>query len=124
MRRAAQEQVEVSQRLIKAAMDQVEGLSKPCLTLWAELRDRANTILEMHGAVGSTIVRADGGHFVVQNIGNGVALNVSYAFSPVNQSDGPTGRTQAAGYLQNVLANQKITMAEPVTAFTDEYKAI
>jgi hypothetical protein len=38
MRRAAQEQVEVSQGLIKAAMDQVEGLSKPCLKLWAELR--------------------------------------------------------------------------------------
>jgi hypothetical protein len=38
-RKASQDQVRVSQGLIAAAMDQVEGLSKPCLTLWSGLRD-------------------------------------------------------------------------------------
>jgi len=44
--KSAQDHVGVSQGLIKAAMDQVEGLSKPCLTLWAELRDPADAIVE------------------------------------------------------------------------------
>jgi len=31
--------------LVVAAMEQVEGLSKPCLTLWSDLRDQADAIM-------------------------------------------------------------------------------
>jgi hypothetical protein len=121
LRKAAQRQVEISQGLIEAAMDQVEGLSKPCLTLCGELRDDMDTIVGMHGAVGRTTARADQGHFIVQNIGNGVALNVRYRFNPVGESDGRS-RSNTSGYLQNVLAGQRISMAELVTAFNGDYE--
>ena len=77
MRKASQEQVNISQALIRAAMDQIEGLSKPCLTLCGDLRDPGDAIwaASTQGAVGGTIARNTDGKFVVQNIGNGVALN-------------------------------------------------
>jgi len=49
----------------------------------------------------------------VQNIGNGVALNVSYRFEPVDPPHG-RGLKGNRGYLQNVLADQKIRMPLPV----------
>ena len=81
IRTAAQQQVKASLDLIKAATDQVEGMSKPCLTLWGEVREGADAILEMHGAVGNIVARPDGGSYVALNIGNGVALNVQYSFT-------------------------------------------
>ena len=101
MRKAAEKQVAVSQDLISAAMDQVEGLSKPCLTVWSDLRDPADTILEVGRAVGSTVARCDQGNFVIQNIGNGVAINVSYKFFQINDPTG-TARVRDESYVQNV----------------------
>ncbi len=112
--KTSQRQVEVSQNLIKAAMDQVEGLSKPCLTLWGDLRNPSDTLMEIGGAVGGTIVRGDDGNFVVQNIGNGVALNISYQFESVDPHHGKRLKGNS-GYLQNVLASQKVRMPLPVS---------
>jgi hypothetical protein len=67
-------------KLRMAAMEQVESMAKPCLTLWADLRDPTDAILEMHDAVGVMVVRGSDAQFVVQNIGTGIALNVSYYF--------------------------------------------
>jgi hypothetical protein len=121
MRKASQDQVEVSQGLMNAAMAQVEGLSKPCLTLWSGLRDGADAILNTHGAVGNTIAQSDHGSFVVQNIGNGVALNVSYRFVQLIQT-GLASRPGEIRYVQNVLASQKVTMAEPMGPFGGEWE--
>jgi hypothetical protein len=115
MRKAAQKQVEISQDLIKAAMDQVEGLSKPCLTIWSDLRDPADIILETGRAVGSTTARGDQGSFVIQNIGNGVALNVSYKFEQISVPAGQP-RIRDERYVQNVLASQKVTMVETLAS--------
>jgi hypothetical protein len=60
MREAAQDQVRISQDLIVAAMEQVEGLSKPCLTLDSELRDAADAIMGI-GVVGNTVPAGDRG---------------------------------------------------------------
>lgn len=38
--------------LRRAATDQVEAMAKPCLTIWAKLRDPVDAVLEMNGAVG------------------------------------------------------------------------
>ena len=124
LRKAAEKQVEVSQELLRAAMDQVEGLSKPCLTLWHGLRDPVDTVLEMGGAVGSTTARSNDGQFVIQNIGNGVALNVKYTFKRINE---PDERKVLAGqdrYVPYVLVGQKMTIPEPVAAFSGEYPVI
>ena len=87
---------------------------KPCLTIWADLRDPAKAILEMNGAVGGTVARGDDGNFVVQNIGNGVALNVKYHF---NSIDPPKAKSPArTSYLVNVLPAQKVRMPEPMNA--------
>jgi hypothetical protein len=85
---------------------------KPCLTIWADLRDPAKAILEMNGAVGGTVARGDDGNFVVQNIGNGVALNVQYHFNSIDPPKAtPPARTS---YLVNVLPAQKVRMPEPM----------
>src|ERR1700722_6823493 len=68
LRKASQDQIRISQDLIKAAMDQVEGLSKPCLTLWSELRDQKDAILELSGARSSVRARDDQGDLVTLNI--------------------------------------------------------
>ncbi len=110
-------------RLRKVAMDQVEGLSKPCLTLCSEPRDARQVILErFEGVIGSTVVRDNGGAFIVQNIGNGVALNISYQFILVSP---PAGHLDfEPRYIQNILAAQPLTIAEPVSAYPGHYKLI
>jgi hypothetical protein len=116
IRKASQQQVRISQDLIRAAMDQVEGLSKPCLTLWSDLRDAQDAIAELH-AVGNLRARLDRGNFALHNIGNGIALNINYRMV---RPDRP-GQTR---YLPNALAGQKITMPEPATAYGDEVEVI
>jgi hypothetical protein len=54
MRIAAQKQIAISQDLMKAANDQVEGLSKPCLALDSDLRDASDAIMGI-GVVGNTV---------------------------------------------------------------------
>lgn len=80
-------------KLRKAAMEQVESMAKPCLTFWAKLRDPTDAILDMHGAVGVMVVRGSDAQFVVQNIGTGIALNVTYQFKSL---DTPNARTSHA----------------------------
>jgi len=113
IRRAAQEQVASSLDLIKAATAQVEGLSKPCLTFLGELRDASDAILEKHGAAGNVITEDDHGCYVVQNIGNGVALNVRYHF---------TGRPPDPRYVPNIMPAIKVTLVEKLGAYNDEHK--
>jgi hypothetical protein len=120
IRKSSQDQVRVSQGLISAAMDQVEGLSKPCLTLYAGLRGATDAIWEMHGTVGNTVARGDQGRFVMQNIGNGTALNVSYQFLQMPREDAT--RHHQRNYLQNILAGQQITMPQPMTAYNGDWE--
>jgi hypothetical protein len=101
-------------------MDQVEGLSKPCLTLYSGLRDGADAIMAMNGAVGNTVARGDQGSFVLQNIGNGIALNVRYQFLRVPREE--VARQHHEHYLQHILATQKVTMPEPMTAYGDNWE--
>lgn len=96
-----------------AAWEQVESLSKPCLTLWAKLRDGADAILEMDGAVGNLDLRANDAQFVVHNIGNGVALNVRYVFRSLEAG---AAQDKTERYFVRVLAGEKISMPEPINA--------
>jgi hypothetical protein len=102
-------------RLRKAAMDQIEAMAKPCLTFWAKLRNQADAIQGANGAVGAMVARGDDyANFVVQNIGTGVALNVTYRF---NNLDSPgRNRTRDKCYLVNVLPKARISMPEPMNA--------
>lgn len=131
IRKASQDQVRTSQKLIKASLDQVEGSLKPCIAFDAQLRDGADAILRMHGAVGNLIVEADGGNYVIRNIGNGPALNLKYFFTRPNaaQPDGPVAERDWR-YLPAVLATQRATLVESLGYFnavhvaTFEYKSI
>jgi hypothetical protein len=102
----------LTMQLRNAATDQVEAMAKPCLTLSPKLRNQDDAILESNGAVGNTVAAGDNANFVVQNIGTGVALNVSYKF---NDLDAPQGnRAREKSYLMNVLPAQRIAMPEPM----------
>jgi len=120
IRRASQEQVRISQDLIKVAMDQVEGLSKPCLTLYSGLRDGIDAIWERGGAIGNTVARGDQGSFVLQNIGNGIALNVCYQFLRIPREEGAGQRQEH--YMQHILAAEKVTMSASITAYDGEWE--
>ena len=119
IRTAAQSQLQTSLDLIKAATDQVEGMSKPCLTLWGELRDGADAILNMDGAVGNIIAAADHGNYVVLNIGNGVSLNVRYRFTRPN--DDPA-HPRELRYIPNLLATTKATLVETIGGYNAEHE--
>ncbi len=116
LRKASDEQVKASQRLITAAMDQVEGLAKPCLTLTSALRDFADANMGL-GVMGNTVAAGNiGDDFFVQNIGNGVALNVM--FDIIYQGEYPQNFPQRKQrYLQNVLAGEKVDMLVPMNAY-------
>jgi len=117
IRKASQDQVTASQKLIQAAMDQVEGSLKPCIAFVARLRDAADAILEMHGAVGNLIVDPDQGSYVIHNIGNGAALNLRYFFTRPNVAE-PDWR-----YLQAVLVAQRATLVETLGGYNAEHVA-
>ncbi len=118
IRTAAQQQVKASLDLIKAATDQVEGMSKPCLTLWGEVREGADAILEMHGAVGNIVARPDGGSYVALNIGNGVALNVQYSFTRLaNDPNRPR-------YVPNIMPSQALRVYKTTSRKQLEFCAL
>lgn len=119
MRTLAQSQLKTSLDLIKAATDQVEGMSKPCLALWGELRAGADAILEMHGAVGNIIARADQGSYVAVNIGNGVALNIRYRFTRPN--DDPA-HPREMRYIPNLFATAQVTLIETLGGYNAEHE--
>ena len=118
IRQASQHQVRISQDLSKAAADQVEGTSKPCLTLWGTLRDGNDAILNMNGAVGNIAAGFDEGSYVTQNIGNGVAMNVRYHFT---RPDENPDRAREAHYIPYVLASQKVALIESRAGYAAEH---
>ena len=122
LRKASQQQVTASQDLIKAAMEQVEGLSKPCLTFASELRDLSDVILESNRAIGTTQAAFDGGNYMAQNIGNGIALNISYHFVK-DEADG-TPQRKKPRYIQNLLATQRVTIPESKNLFRDPWTVV
>lgn len=112
---AARNQITLSRDLLKAAMDQAEGASKPCVVLASRTRDREEALNEIGGAKGSLVVDAsEDGLFLVENIGNGVALNVTFKFDPI---DPPHGKNMKGndGYVQNLPAGQKALLHPPVS---------
>jgi hypothetical protein len=122
IRKASQDQVEVSQQLHKSSMDQVEALSRPCITFLAELRDGADAILEMHGAAGSLVARADGGSYVIQNIGNGVALNLKYFITRgIPEFDQPNIRRMR--YMPAIPATARAALVETLGNYSAEHDA-
>jgi hypothetical protein len=122
MRLASQDQIRISQNLIKAALDQVESSSKPCLTFWSELRDGADVILDRHGARGSLVARADQGSFVIHNIGNGVALNLRYFITRPNNITGQPDH-KVVRYLSTIPTGAKVTLVETLGLHNGEHQS-
>ena len=100
-------------------MDQVEGMSKPCLTLSSQLRDGSDAILSMDGAIGNIVAGADQGFFVLQNIGTGVAMNVKYHFTRDTDNLQHPSRWR---YVPYVVPEGRTTLVEGVTAYNLTHK--
>lgn len=88
MRNTAESQVEVSQNLVAAAGDQVEGLSKPCVMLASSPRNPEDAII---GPLGNSVALRMEGMFAVENIGSGPALNVRYEFIALGETARSSG---------------------------------
>jgi hypothetical protein len=112
--KAAREQIAVSRDMLHAAMDQAEGTAKPCVVLASRIRDREEALNEIGGAKGSLVVdESDDGLFMVENIGNGVALNVTFKFDPIDPPHGK-GMKGNDGKVQNIPPGQKAVLHPPV----------
>jgi hypothetical protein len=123
LRVAAQKQIVISQDLITAAMIQVEGLAKPCLTLDSALRDSADAIMGL-GVAGNTVAAQNEGDFVVVNIGNGVALNVNFDLVYTGQYPDRFPKRNLR-YLQNVLIGQRVNMLTPMNPYrTGQFEVV
>jgi len=121
LRKTSENQVKISQDLIDAAMDQVEGLSKPCLTFAGILRDGADAILEMHGATGNITAAQDQGSYMVQNIGNGVALNIRYVFPRQNQNGTLYRHIR---YIPNLMPTGRTTLLETLGLYSQDHEVV
>lgn len=111
-----------SQKQLQASMDQAEGLSKPCITFWSELRDGQDAILNTHGATGNLIARPDGGSYVINNLGNGLALNLRYYITRNDpQLDAPANRSWR--YIPTLDATAKVALVETLTGYNGEHEA-
>jgi hypothetical protein len=73
LRKAAERQIEISQDMMRATNDQVEGLSKPCVMLASVPRNAEDAVI---GPLGNTQALRVEGNLAVENIGSGPALNV------------------------------------------------
>jgi hypothetical protein len=120
LREAAKEQTTASQNLLRAANDQAEGIARPCMTIRQKLRDASKTLLDMDDAVGGVVIDDESAQYVAMNIGNGLALNVSYFFKHRREADQPWKKITGS-YLPNVLPNQKIMLALPVNAYPGDH---
>jgi hypothetical protein len=94
-------------------------MSKPCLTFWGELRDGIDAVLEMHNAAGTVVAASDQGSYLIQNIGNGVAINVRYHFT--SPSDKPDRKDEML-YIPNVLPTGRVTLIERLNSFDEEHE--
>ncbi len=65
------------------------------------------------------MARPDQGSYVVQNIGNGVALNVRYHFTRPN--DNPD-RPRDFRYIPNVLPTARVTLVETLGGYNAEHE--
>lgn len=108
-------------RLRIAAQRQVEAMSKPCLTLRAQVRDGADVILNMHGAVGNMNVAVTEGRYVVQNIGSGVALEVHYHFT---RPDDQPYRERYIPHVKSDPENNRVMLLESANHYNREHEVV
>jgi hypothetical protein len=86
----------VETRLLRlASQEQIETLQKPCVTFSMTLRDADDAILDMDGAVGTTIMLCPGAQVQMENIGYGPAMNIQYHFTPLKPE---STRARPKGY--------------------------
>jgi hypothetical protein len=120
LRKAAERQIEISQDMMRAANDQVEGLSKPCVMLASVPRNAEDAVI---GPLGNTQALRLEGNLAVENIGSGPALNVRYEFVAIEETArffNPRG----VRYVQNILSGQRSQMAEAYTSYNGQFEVI
>jgi hypothetical protein len=102
----------------RASLDQLESLSKPCLTVWGELRDGNDVILGMHGTNGNIVAQFDAGSYVVHNVGSGLACNVQYHFARPNEN--PV-IAQESRYIPYLVSGRRATLVESRAGYNEEH---
>lgn len=112
MRLAAESQVLLTRDLSKAASDQVEGMAKPCLNLKQKLRATIDAITNRDGITGSTEIASEDAQFILENVGNGIALNVDYWFEGAYTTVDPYKETKR--YFQLIKPGTCATMPEMI----------
>ena len=84
-----------------ASQDQTEGQHKPCLTLCAKGRDYTDATIEPGNVVGAMVLTNEKGNISIQNLGNGLALNVRYDVTQVTPSNDPE-KLNRGSFLQHI----------------------
>lgn len=79
-------------------------------------RTEMDAMLERHDTVGSVVVCADQGNHVIQNIGNGVALNIRYSFA--------RGGNDGLRCIPQVLQTGRVTLVEKLGDYAEEHEVV
>ena len=109
-------------KIRRASMDQIESQAKPCITFWAQLRDGADAILAMHGATGNLVVQPNGGSYVVQNLGSGLALNLKYHITRDSPALGEANQREWR-YIPTIAPSARATLVETLGGYNGEHEA-
>jgi hypothetical protein len=70
--------------------------------------------------LGNVVARPDGGSYVVQNIGNGVALNVRYRFTRPNNDP---SNSRDPRYVPNIVPTAKVALTETLSHYDARHEA-
>lgn len=109
-------------KIRRASLDQIESQAKPCITFWAQLRDGVEAILAMHGATGNLVVQPNGGSYVIQNLGNGLALNLKYHITRESPSPDTANRLEWR-YIPTIAPAARATLVETLGEHNREHEA-
>ncbi len=104
-------------RLKKAARDQVEALYAPCVTIQFWPRNLEDAIMEMGGMAGDVVVKPAAGQIALINVGNGPALNVSYTFEQTGLGQGATP-IRGNGKIHIIPKGESFPTHVPIGIFT------
>jgi len=105
-----------TRRIAKAGEAQLEGLKTPFIIFSTAPREAADAILDMDGAHGTMILRFHGSDAVMTNIGNGPAIEINYALTPL---DG--GHSISEGYIPAIPPEGSVPVPIP-RALLDGYR--
>jgi hypothetical protein len=107
----------------KAAQNQAEAAHKPCVIVCDAARNPFNTVLSAGDIVSGRVALGTEGLVSLMNLGSGPALELHYAFSPINPPSG-WNRPPSSSYLPVIPSKGSVATAFAVGLLINGYEGV